>query len=115
MERMIAKCGIICTECDAYIATQNDDFEMKKKIANEWTKRYDFKFTPETINCDGCQVDTGQLCSWVTNVCKIRTCAIEKCVTTCAECDDYGCEILVASFLDVPEAKVLLDELRGDK
>ncbi|KUK85723.1 MAG: Uncharacterized protein XE03_1923 [candidate division TA06 bacterium 34_109] len=31
MDKMIAFCGLICTECPAFIATQkNDDIERKK-------------------------------------------------------------------------------------
>ncbi|MDP8229367.1 MAG: DUF3795 domain-containing protein [Candidatus Electryoneaceae bacterium] len=112
---MIAKCGMICTECEAYIATQDDDLEAKKKIAAQWTKSYEFEFTPETISCDGCQTETGQLCAWADGGCEIRKCAVEKNVATCANCDDYACEILVNFQQYIPGAKACLDELRGDK
>lgn len=34
MERMVAYCGIVCTECPAYIATQNND---TVRSSQEWT------------------------------------------------------------------------------
>jgi len=47
---MIAICGLICNDCPAYIATQKDDDEMRKKIAEEWSSdQYPLK--PEDINC----------------------------------------------------------------
>jgi len=31
MKEMIACCGLVCTECPAYIATQNGDDKLRKK------------------------------------------------------------------------------------
>ena len=36
MEKMIAFCGLNCRECPAFIATQKDDDEARKKISKEW-------------------------------------------------------------------------------
>lgn len=41
MEKMIAFCGLTCTECPAFIATQKDDDKERKKVAKVWSK--DFK------------------------------------------------------------------------
>ncbi len=35
MEEMVAYCGIVCTECPAYIATQNDDMGALKLTAED--------------------------------------------------------------------------------
>ena len=32
MEDLIAYCGLNCKTCEAYIATINDDDEMRKKV-----------------------------------------------------------------------------------
>jgi len=32
-ETMIAKCGLVCNECDAYIATQNNDLAALQKMS----------------------------------------------------------------------------------
>ncbi|MCK4571680.1 DUF3795 domain-containing protein, partial [candidate division WOR-3 bacterium] len=37
MDKMIAYCGIICTECPAFLATQKDDDEERKKVAEMWS------------------------------------------------------------------------------
>jgi hypothetical protein len=33
---MIAYCGEVCTECSAYVATQNDDLTALQHVADEW-------------------------------------------------------------------------------
>ena len=38
MEKIIAYCGLICSECPAYIATQKDSDEERKKVAEKWSK-----------------------------------------------------------------------------
>ena len=35
MDKMIAHCGLDCTKCDAYIATINNDDELRESVANE--------------------------------------------------------------------------------
>jgi hypothetical protein len=34
METMIAYCGIICSECPVYLATQADDDKAREDVAN---------------------------------------------------------------------------------
>ena len=33
MEKMIAYCGLVCTDCEAYIATQANDLAALEKMA----------------------------------------------------------------------------------
>jgi len=54
---MIACCGLKCTECEAFIATQNDDAELRDKVAREWSHLYKIPVEPEHINCTGCLSD----------------------------------------------------------
>ena len=37
---MIAFCGLICTDCPAYLATQADDDSARKKVAEQWREAY---------------------------------------------------------------------------
>jgi hypothetical protein len=111
MEKMIAYCGIICTECPAFLATQKDDPVERAKVAEMWSQQFNAELKPEDINCDGCLLDSPRLISHC-HVCEIRKCGREKQVVNCAHCDDYGCEKLTA-FLDmVPRAKGTLEEIR---
>jgi len=108
---MIAYCGITCSECPAFLATQKDDQEERTKVAEMWSKEFDADLKPEDINCDGCLLETGRLFSHP-KVCEIRKCGLERRVENCAYCDDYACEKL-NKFLDmVPDAKLTLEEIR---
>ena len=60
MEKQIAYCGLICTDCTAYIATQNNDDDMRKATAEKWAVEYNYPFKPEDINCVGCIPVDGQ-------------------------------------------------------
>lgn len=111
MEKMIAYCGLICTECPGYIATQKDSDEERKKVAKSWSKMYNTEVKPEDVNCDGCLSETGRLIDYC-NICEIRKCAIEKDVKNCAYCKEYICERISKWFKDVPEAKSTLEEIR---
>ena len=113
MERKIATCGLTCTECPGYIATQNQDVEAIAKVAEMWSAEFDAKLTAEDCWCDGCRSDVGP---WMSHCaeCGIRACGVERGVETCAECADYACcDKLTEFFGFVPEAKVTLEGLRG--
>ncbi|OYD13922.1 hypothetical protein CH333_09455 [candidate division WOR-3 bacterium JGI_Cruoil_03_44_89] len=111
MEKMIAYCGIKCSECPAFLATQKDDDNERKKVAEMWSKQFNAEIKPEDINCDGCLTEGGRLVDYC-RVCEIRKCAREKRVENCAHCDDYGCEKLNKFITNVPDAKATLEEIR---
>jgi hypothetical protein len=91
MEKMIAFCGLTCSECPAYIATQREDDDERRKVAEMWSKEFKVELKPEDINCDGC---------------------LDKKIKNCAYCDEYACEKLTDFFKVAPEAKNNLDEVR---
>jgi hypothetical protein len=111
MDKLIGFCGLSCSECPAFIATQNDDNAQREQIAKQWTKEYRHEFQAEDINCDGCTNLDGKHVGYC-NVCEVRTCAVEKDVKNCAYCSDYGCETLSAFFDMAPHVKELLEEIR---
>ncbi len=110
MEKMIAYCGIVCTECPAFLATQNDDDNERKRVAELWSKQFNSDIKPEDINCVGC-LSKGTHFSYC-NDCCIKKCAEEKGVINCAYCDNYPCERLNKFFKMATEAKNTLDEIR---
>jgi hypothetical protein len=110
MSEMIAYCGLDCSECKAFKATQKKDFERKKEIAKQWTEGLNVAFKPEDINCKGCKSDT--LSGWCRKICKIRPCAEEKKMKTCAHCDDYPCGKLKEFLSDEPVATENLAKIR---
>ena len=111
MDDMIGCCGLNCTKCGAYIATQADDDVKREEVAQEWTRQHGHHFTAEQINCDGCQGD-GRAPDWTAKMCPIRKCCRNRGVETCAACSQYPCEQLEGMFEDGSEARVNLDALR---
>jgi hypothetical protein len=111
MEKMIGFCGIVCTECPTFLATQKDDDNERKRVAEQWSKQFGEKIKPEDINCDGCLSEGGRLFSYC-QVCEIRKCGQEKRLKNCAYCDEYACEKLNKFFEMAPEAKATLEAIR---
>ena len=112
MEKIIAFCGLICCECPAYIATQNDDDDERAKVAGTWSKQYDHEIKPEDINCDGCTSEGGRHLAYC-STCEIRACGIEMEVINCAYCMDYPCDKLDNFFKMASAAKTILDGIKA--
>jgi len=112
MSTLIAACGLDCSKCEAYIATQANDTAALEQVAAKWRVEYHAPdISASNILCDGCMAGgrTAGNCS----VCKIRLCALERGFENCAACPDYACDELAAFFKMVPQARVTLDQLRG--
>ena len=112
MENLIAFCGICCNECEAYIATQNNDDTERVRIAAGWSKQWKADIKPEDINCDGCAMEGGRHFNYC-NVCEIRVCGTARDVINCAHCVNYPCDKLDVVFKAAPQAKVTLDRIYG--
>jgi len=113
MEKMIAYCGMSCTDCPAFIATMKDDDNERKKVAEQWSKEFKSEIKSEDINCDGCVSETGRhIGHW--DECEIRKCGQGKNVKNCAYCDDFACEKLNKFFEVVPDAKTNLEEIKNN-
>lgn len=111
MAKLISMCGLVCSECGAYIATQANDDEQRKKVAEEWAKAYHVDLKPEDINCDGCTSGSDRIFNYP-RVCEIRACGLRHNVNSCAHCPDYGCEKLSKFFEIAPQAKKTLEDIR---
>ena len=112
MTEMIGVCGIVCSRCEAFLATKNNDDGARKSIAKQWAKEYQHPgLKPEDINCDGCLSDGKRLFSHCT-VCEIRKCGRGRGVRNCAYCDEYVCKKLNRFYKIAPGGKATLDGLR---
>ena len=112
MNEIIAYCGLTCTNCPAYIATQANDQAAMEQVAAQWREEFDAPgITAESVVCDGCLTAEGRKFSHCFE-CKIRACAMARGVLNCAHCADYSCEKLESFFGFVPEAQVVLDRVR---
>lgn len=100
MSQHIAMCGLDCSKCAAFIATEKDDDKLRARTAREWTARHQKKgdnrppLKPEQINCRGCLSDGPLFLNCRT--CTIRKCGLGKGITNCQQCSGYKCNTLLA-------------------
>jgi hypothetical protein len=122
MEPAIAFCGVSCGVCPAYVATRAGDADALEQVLVEWQAYFHASnLVVADILCDGCQARGGRLNGYC-QYCAIRSCALERGVSTCAECDEYACAQLerLLSLCDTLEgffgyartARATLDSLR---
>ena len=107
---MIAYCEV-CTECSAYVATQNNDLVALQRVADEWNAQLGSSLTAEECVCDGCLGDGRRI--GYCRTCEVRACALVRGLENCAYCADYGCEKLEGFFSIVPEARATLDGIHA--
>jgi hypothetical protein len=112
MKKMISFCGLLCSECGAFIATQSNDDKKRAEVAQIWSKQYGVNLKPEDINCDGCISDSDRLIGH-TRVCEIRKCGKQKGIANCAYCGEYPCTRLEDFFKVVPDNRKRLDEIKN--
>ncbi len=114
MEPMIAVCGLTCTECEAYRATQANDEAAKERIAAEWSKMFNAPgITAAYVTCDGCLAFDGHLGGHCSE-CEIRACGVSRGYANCAHCPEFGtCTKLSAFLAQVPPARATLEGIRS--
>ena len=111
MKKMIAYCGLVCSECPTFLATQDDDDKAREKTVELYAKEYGLHIKPEEINCDCCGNEGGRLIGFC-RTCKIRRCGISRGVDNCAGCADQPCEELMKFHEFSPKAKACFEALK---
>jgi hypothetical protein len=113
MDEIIAYCGLVCSECPAYIATQSNDRGKLERVAAQWREQFNApEMTADSIVCDGCLGrNGGRLCAYG-SVCEIRACAQPRAVANCAHCEEYACAKLAGFLEHAPEAHAVLEGIR---
>ena len=92
-ERLVSACGLICSECDAFLATQADDAAAIERVAQQWSEQFGQTIPAAGVWCDGCMTGGEHRCGHV-DECRIRACVVRRGLSTCAGCDDYVCGML---------------------
>jgi hypothetical protein len=111
MKSMFGCCGLDCSKCIGYIATQSGSQEKLAEAARVWSKLYNSDIKPEHIPCDGC-MESGRKSFYCGSICEIVKCGKEKKVSTCAACGEYPCGKVSEFHKHAPEAKKNLEQLR---
>jgi hypothetical protein len=108
---LLAPCGIDCLQCDAYIATQTDNSELRQKLADDYLKNFNITIPLEALNCDACNQDGRHI--GFCDKCAIRSCARGKGITTCAECEEFPCANGSFIWVEGSKSKAKLEELKN--
>ena len=91
-KQFIAYCGLDCAQCDARIATVNNDDELRVKVSKEWSELNGVNITSDMIHCVGCRIE-GVKTPYCQSLCPIRQCTRDKGFKICSDCDDMDrCE-----------------------
>ena len=113
-EKVIAYCGVACSDCGAYIATIKNDDKLRQAQAEKWAKQYNIPVMKSSnVNCTGCNSSGVQIghCA----VCEIRKCGMEKGLKNCGYCITYPCAKLEVIIKHYPTAKKTLDAVKKGK
>ena len=109
MEKNIAFCGLVCSDCPVYIATKTNNEELKRKLASEYSTDT-CKFVKEDMTCTGCHSMVGvneKMCK----ECLIRKCGMSKNLSNCAECNEYPCHHIESYVPAGSDNRKMLDQL----
>ncbi len=96
-----AVCGLFCPACSAFIATREDP-ERLQKIADGWG------VPVEEARCDGCRSDRRFV---YCRTCHMVSCAAERGLDFCGQCDEYPCQQLKEFQVAMPHRIELWDNL----
>jgi len=85
--------GYCCAECTPEkCAFLSHDPEVKRKKAEELTKKLGRPIAPEDVHCSKCRIPDAQAYDAI-RACPIRQCVIGKGLVSCAHCPDLdACE-----------------------
>ena len=111
-KKIIGFCGIVCTDCRAFIATQRNDRKLKEEVVKAWSTEKE-PLKPEDIKCDGC-LPTGRRLFKFCEICEVRRCGCDKGAENCAHCREFPCEKLTGLWtrFKITEAKATLEGIR---
>jgi len=104
-KELAAVCGLFCEACTLYIATKEDPERLKGLAAR-------FQLSEEAVKCYGCRSDKrGPYCA----MCKMSSCAAERGIEFCSECEDYPCSELKQFQSERPHRIELWEDLKRIK
>lgn len=99
---LIKACGGHCGGCLDYLAYIKNDEELKKQLAEEFSKELGMDIKPKDVGCLGCHGTIHK--PWCAS-CSIQRCTEEKGILTCAFCDQFPCEELEKYYKERKESE----------
>jgi hypothetical protein len=108
---MIAYCGLDCSKCIAYLATQANDPGQIAEVVKKWSVEFHADMQPGHVICDGCKAG-GRKSFYCGHMCKIVKCCAGKKYATCIECPDFACGDLKLVLDHSPDARANLEKLK---
>lgn len=114
MDILIAFCGLVCTDCEGYKATQAGDQAWLERLAEKARLEYGAaNATAQSVMCDGCLSTSERKCGYCAE-CQIRACGQARGLANCGHCADYAsCDKIAGFFQMVPAARATLDGVRA--
>lgn len=101
-KKTAAVCGLLCRSCGIYIATQENNNDQLRGIA----ERLHIPF--EEVRCNGCRSD---VLSAHCKACYFRECSEKKEIGFCSECSEYPCQPLKEFQTKMPHRAELFQSL----
>ncbi len=87
--RVMSACGVLCSECAAYIGRQRGA-AYRRRAAAAWRRIYGTRARPEQITCGGCLGPDAEL--FHTSLgCRARRCCRARGLRSCGECAREAC------------------------
>jgi hypothetical protein len=90
MSVRMSACGVVCSDCGAYVAGQTEDRAVHEQFANAWHTIYKLDVTPEAMSCSGCLSVDGPVFATCKD-CWVRQCVLSKGIAHCGLCDQFPC------------------------
>ena len=105
-------CGLDCSNCDAYIATINNDNDLREKTAKRWAEEHHHPgLKTEDINCLGCLSDSEPVFQHC-HECEVRKCGKDKGLKSCGECNIYkSCEKIINLHRYIKDGQLVCDRI----
>ena len=100
-----APCGLFCGACGIYIATRDNNEELRAIMTTTYGKK------PGETECLGCmQPDPPKKLFGFCAECNIRGCAKSKGYYSCHQCEEFPCG-MIESFPLGPARKIMRDSI----
>lgn len=86
-EEYVPPCGLYCGVCAIMYATRDENLKFRERLAPVYGVR------PEDLFCAGCLAPEEQVWQYCRH-CPIKSCARDRAIEGCHECDDWPCEMI---------------------